>query len=316
MRPSPILPCACADTPSQTLPRSSTGQHDVEKQPVSPYSHRRGSESSDESYGEQDSFLGRGRPVQQPSTPTPSGLQPIEFSAIFRAPSLMIILGAYSLLTLHSATFDQLLPLLGNAPTDTAGLGLPCSFTPLIVLLASTAASGVVYKSFPAAVSRIGLLQLFRACCFVFPMIYVATPLLSKLARSSQGGIIAAALASVFFKTLVTGSAQTLVAILATNASPDPYSLATIMGFVQCASGVRSLAVAGTAVAYAVGSGVSVWATNVGLWGTMTGVGAVGAAVAWFVRDHPAVSDYCGSLKWEVCYDSVFEEVGPKAEEV
>ena len=235
--------------------------------------------------------------------PASAALEPIEFSAIVQARSLMIILAAYSFLTLHSASFDQLLPLLGNASTDTAGLGLPCSFTPLIVVLAAVAAAAVVCRWCPAAVARLGLLPLFRACCFVFPLLYAAAPLLSKLARGSQLGLMAAALVSVFVKTLATGCAQTLVAILVTNASPDPYSLATIMGFVQCASGVRSLAVAGTAVAYAVGSGVSVWTTNVGLWGTMAGVGAVGAAAAWFVRDHPTVSDYSASLKWEVCYD-------------
>jgi hypothetical protein len=232
-------------------------------------------------------------------------LQPIGFSEIIRAPSLMLIVGTYSFLSLHSASFDQLLPLLGNSSIEHGGLGLPCSFISLVALFSSICAGIVIYKFFEKAVRRLGLLQFFRLCCLVFPVIYIATPLLSKPAQGSQAGVIIASATSIFAKTLVTGGAQTLVLVLVTNASPDPYSLATIIGFMQSATVFRSLAVAGTGVAFSLSDALSIQATNYGLWGTMAATSIGGAVLAYFVCDHPTVRDYSSILRWEVCYDSV-----------
>jgi hypothetical protein len=266
---------------------------------------RRGSESSYDEYGEQDSFLRRGEKLALPD----DRLKPIGFSDIIRTPSLMIILASYSFLSLHSASFDQLLPLLGNSLTEHGGLGLPCSFVSLVALFASFSAGLAIYHFFGMSVRRLGLLQLYRLCCWAFPVIYVVTPLLSKVAQGHHSGIIIASVTSIFVKTLVTGFAKTLVAILVTNASPDPYSLATIMGFMQCASVFRSLAVAGTGVAVFLSDEVSIQTTNYGLWGTMAAVSLGGAVIAYFVCDRPTVRDYRSSLKWEVCYDST-EDLG------
>jgi len=216
----------------------------------------------------------------------------------------MLIVASYSFLSLHSASFDQLLPLLGNSSIKHGGLGLPCAFISLVVLFSSIAAGVVILKFFEKSVQRLGLLQLFRLCSWVFPVIYIVTPLLSKPAQGSQAGIIIASATSVFAKTLVTEFAQTLVLVLVTSASPDSYSLATIMGFMQCASVFRSLAVAGTGVAFSLSDELSIQTTNYGLWGTMAAMSLGGAAVAYFVRDHPTVRDYRDILKWEVCYDS------------
>ena len=225
----------------------------------------------------------------------------------------MLIVASYSFFTLHSASFDQLLPLLGNSPINRGGLGLPCSFIPLVVLFSSISAGAVILHLFNKAGSRLGLLQLFRLCCWVFPAIYILTPLLSFAAQGSRAGVITASVTSIFTKTLVTGFAQTLVLVLVTNASPDPYSLATIMGFVQCASVLRSLAVAGTGVAFALSNEPSLVVTNVGLWAAMVAMGLGGAGIAYFVCDHPTVREYQGCLKWEVCYDST-EDLGMLAE--
>ncbi|KAA8908337.1 major facilitator superfamily domain-containing protein [Sphaerosporella brunnea] len=294
----------------ETLPLNSEFSHDEEKQ-TSAFSNRRGSDSCEsfDEYSEQDAFLGQSL---QPASRSLANdrLQPIGFSEIVRAPSLMLIVGSYSFLSLHSASFDQLLPLLGNSSIEHGGLGLPCSFISLVVLFSSICAGVVISKYFEKWVRRLGLLQLLRLCCWVFPIIYIATPLLSKPAQGSQEGVIVASATSIFAKTLVTGVAQTLVLVLVTNASPDAYSLATIMGFMQSASVLRSLAVAGTGVAFSLSSELSIQATNYGLWGTMTAMSLGGAAIAYFVCDHPTVRDYSSLLRWEVCYDSV-EDLEP-----
>lgn len=285
----------------ETLPRVSSS----DEERTFEYIPRRGSESSDE-YGEKDAFLSQS--IEASPAPTSDRLDPMKLSELVRAPSLMILLGSFSFLSLHSASFDQLLPLLGNSPTSHGGLGLPCSFISVVSMFGSISAGIVVATCFRKSVQRLGLLRLYRLCCWVFPAIYVATPLLSKLAEGSRAGIIISSTFSVFTKTLVSGFAQTLVVLLVTSASPDAFSLATIMGFMQCASVFRSLAVGGTALAYSLSDEVSIQATNYGLWSTIAAVSLAGAAVAYFVRDHPTVRDYSSSLKWEVCYDASMDE--------
>ena len=289
----------------QTLPHGTPCGSDAE-------ASRRGSESSDE-FDEHTAFLRRS---PRPALAGDNGcygngndnddrLQPIGFSEIVRSRSLMIILAVYSFFTLHSASFDQLLPLLGNSPTANGGLGLPCAFIAIVVLFGSLSAGAVICRFFGGSVQRFGLLPLLRLCCWAFPAIYVATPLLSQLAMAtgSDAGILVASATAVFAKTLLAGLAQTLACILVTNSSPDPYSLATVVGFMQAASVFRSLAVTGTAVAFALGDELSMQATNCGLWATILTMSLAGAAVAHFVRDHPTVRDYSSSLRWEVCYD-------------
>lgn len=216
----------------------------------------------------------------------------------------MILLCSYSFLSLHSASFDQLLPLLGNSSTEHGGLGLPCFFLSLVVLFAGIAAGIVIYLGFAKSVQRLGLLQLYRLCCWIYPVIYIATPLLSKVSVSSEVAVWVSSASSIFTKTLVTGFAQTLVTYLVTNASPDAFSLGSIMGVMQGASVFRSLALAGTGAAFSLSDDVSIETTNYSLWAAMAIVSLGGAAVAYFVRDHPTVRDYSSSLKWEICYES------------
>jgi hypothetical protein len=259
---------------------------------------------------EKDTFLGQAN--DYPGTPRRRNAtaikderpEPIRFSEIMRAPSLMILLCSYSFLSLHSASFDQLLPLLGNSPTEHGGLGLPCFFLSLVILFAGIAAGVAIYLGFTKSVQRLGLLQLYRLCCWAYPIIYIATPLLSHLAVSSDPALWISSASSIFSKTLVTGFAQTLVTYLVTNASPDAFSLSTIMGVMQGASVFRSLALAGTGVAFSLSDDVSIEMTNYSLWAAMAIVSLGGAAVAHFVRDHPTVRDYGSLLKWEVCYES------------
>ncbi|TGZ80941.1 MFS general substrate transporter [Ascodesmis nigricans] len=281
----------------ETLPRATS---DVENSRVSVV-HRRDSDSSDE-YEEKDAFLG------QSGQTSPTRPQPIKIAEIVRAPSLLILLLSFSLLLLHSASFDQLLPLLGNSETGHGGLGLPCSFIPLVVLFANLSAGIVIALTLDKTVESLGLIRLYQVCCWAFPALYILTPLLSGAAEgTSRMAIILSSGLSIFSKTLVTGCAQTLVLVLVTSASPDAFSLATIMGVMQSASVLRSLAVGGTGVAFYLSDDLSLRATNYGLWATMAVIGFGGAAVAHFVRDHPTVRDYSSSLKWEVCYESTEE---------
>ncbi|KAF8455656.1 major facilitator superfamily domain-containing protein [Terfezia claveryi] len=262
---------------------------------------------------EKDTFLG-----QKPSSPTEQYTtytysyndkpKPLGFSAAIRAPSLLVLLASFSFLCLHSASFDQLLPLLGNASIENGGLGLRCSFLSLVVLGASSSAAVIVYTTFSKAVERVGLLRLYRVCCWLFPLIYVLTPILSALFRSSQTVIAISSAGSIFTKTLVTSFAQTLVVFLVTNASPDAYSLGSIMGLMHSASVFRGFAVAGTGAAWLLGGddGEGMGVMGLLLWCGMAGVAVCGAVTAWFVKERARVNrDWMASaLKWEICYEN------------
>lgn len=235
--------------------------------------------------------------------------KPLGFSAAIRAPSLLVLLASFSFLCLHSASFDQLLPLLGNAPIENGGLGLPCAFLSIVVLIASSSAAAVVYMTFSRAVDHVGLLRLYRICCWLFPLIYIFTPVFSA-AFSSRPTMIAITSAwSIFTKTLVTTFAQTLVVFLVTNASPDAFSLGSIVGLVQSASVFRGLAVAGTGISFWLTDGVpgdGMQLRNLCLWSGMATVAIGGAVLAWFVKARARVNrDWMASaLKWEVCYEN------------
>lgn len=272
---------------------------------------------SGEYMSEKDTFLGQDASLS-PTTYTYSyndKPKSLGFSAAIRAPSLLVLLASFSFLCLHSASFDQLLPLLGNASIENGGLGLPCSFLSLVVLGASSSAAGIVYIIFGNAVERVGLLRLYRVCCWLFPLIYVLTPIFSALFKSSETVIAVSSAGSIFTKTLVTSFAQTLVVILVTNASPDSYSLGSIMGLMHSASVFRGFAVAGTGAAWLLGGddGEGMGLMGLSLWCGMAGIAVCGAVTAWFVKERARVNrDWMANvLKWEICYenDSWLEEV-------
>lgn len=298
----------------ETLPNTSRNTR-VSEFEDEPYRDRI---SEDSVLMEKDSFLGQvsikelPRRLSYTYNDTP---KPITFSQAIRAPSLIILLCSFSFLSLHSASFDQLLPILGNSSVENGGLGLPCSFLALVVLGASSASAIITYIWFSRSIERLGLLNLYRVCCWAFPLIYILTPIISGASASSQTAILITSASSIFTKTLVTTFAQTLVVFLVTNASPDAFSLGSIMGLMHSASVFRGLAVAGTGVAFILGddpssssggSSSSIQTTNYTLWVTLAIVAVAGAGLAYFVQDRPRVNrDYMAeSLKWEICYES------------
>ncbi|KAI5808148.1 major facilitator superfamily domain-containing protein [Peziza echinospora] len=280
-----------------------------------PYSDR--FSGSSEYLNEKDTFLqhSNGGEYAQYTYTYNDKPKPLSFSHAIRAPSLIVLLTSFSFLALHSASFDQLLPILGNSSASDGGLGLPCSFLSVVVLAASITASVVVYLTFTRAINRVGLLPLYRICCWLFPLIYVLSPILSSVARSSTIAIAISATSSIFTKKIVTAFAQTLVVVLVTNASPDAYSMGSIMGLLHSAEAIRGVAVLLSAGVVGIMSSstttdASVRSTTIAantlVWAVL-GFGAVaGAGLAWFVKERAVVNrDWMASaLKWEICYEN------------
>ncbi|KAI9681135.1 MAG: hypothetical protein M1817_002417 [Caeruleum heppii] len=231
---------------------------------------------------------------------------PLALCQILQAPSLVILLGSFSLLSLHSATFDSLLPHLGHSPTHHGGMGLPCSLLGLVVLMVRVVAGILVFVMVPKAVERIGLLHPYRLFAMVTPAVYIVTPALAYVFTSSTTSTALSSTAALLTKNAVTTSAQVLVAILVLDASPDAFSSGTIVGLMHSASLVKALAAGVSGASFYYSSEVSVVTTNVALWAVLVCISVGGAVAAWFVRDHPIVNqDFPAEvLKWEVAFDA------------
>ncbi|KAH0545082.1 hypothetical protein FGG08_000853 [Glutinoglossum americanum] len=242
---------------------------------------------------------------------------PISICQILRAPSLVVLLASYSLLSLHSATFDQLLPHLGHSSTRHGGMGIPCSILGLIVTVVSLVAGIIILLTAPGAVARLGLLRPYRLLSTAFPAIYMLTPVLTVFTTCSPASTALIAILSILVKKVLHGSAGVFVALLVLNASPDAFSTGTIVGLMQSASLFKALAVAVSGASFFLSNDFSVVTTNGTLWSALALFSVLGAALAWFVRDHPVVGqDFPVSiLKWETCFDAAAAESAEMVEE-
>jgi len=231
---------------------------------------------------------------------------PISFNAFLQAPSLLVLLSSFSLLSLHASTFDTLLPHLGHSSTQHGGMGIPCSWLGLTVLLVRGIAGLFILRTIPAAVERMGLLRPYRTLSMLFPAIYIITPLLAILVAFSPTFTALISAAAILIKHALAGSASVLVALLMLNATPDAFSAGTVIGLMQVANLFKALAVAVSGASFYLSNDFSVAITNYALWTCLALFGVVGAALVWFVRERPSVErDFPAEvLRWEGLFDA------------
>lgn len=232
--------------------------------------------------------------------------EPISISQFLQAPSFVVLLSSFSLLSLHSSTFDALLPHLGHGSSQHGGMGIPCeSLGPTVLVVRGIAAIVILY-TVPRAIERFGLLKLYRSVSALLPALYIATPLLALLAVFSTSFVTVVSTVSILIKHALTGGASVLVVLLVLNATPDAFSAGTVVGMMQVASLFRALAVAVSGASFYLSNDVSVATTNYALWTCLALFGVVGAALAWFVRERPSVErDFPSEvLCWETCFDA------------
>lgn len=232
--------------------------------------------------------------------------EPISITQFIQAPSLLVLLSSFSLLSLHASTFDVLLPHLGHSSSQHGGMGIPCTWLGLTVLVVRGIAGLVILRIIPQAVERLGLLRPYRSISLLFPALYASTPVLAILVACSPffSGLISTV--AIFVKHALTGGASVLVALLMLNATPDAYSAGTVVGLMQVASLFKALAVAVSGASFYLSNDFSVATTNYALWTLLALFGIVGAALAWFVRERPSVErDFPSEvLCWETCFDA------------
>ncbi|KAF2467523.1 MFS general substrate transporter [Lindgomyces ingoldianus] len=230
----------------------------------------------------------------------------ISISQFLQAPSLLILLSSFSLLSLHASTFDALLPHLGHSSTQHGGMGIPCNWLGLTVLVVRGVAGLAILRAVPHLIKKYGLLKLYRSVSLLFPAIYVATPLLALVAACSTLLAALTSTTAILAKHVLTGGASVLVSLLVLNTTPDAFSAGTVVGMMQAASLFKALAVAVSGASFYLSGDFSVATTNYALWTCLTLFGFVGAGLAWFVRERPSVDrDFPSEvLCWETCFDA------------
>ncbi|KKY26191.1 putative mfs multidrug [Diplodia seriata] len=236
--------------------------------------------------------------------------EPISIGQFLQAPSLIVLMCSFCLLSLHASSFDVVLPHLGHSSSMHGGMGIPCDWLGLILLAVRAIAGAIILHAVPKIIERFGLLRPFRSCALFFPALYIITPLLAFLTMCSTPVTAIISSAAIMIKHLLAGGAQVLVILLMLNVAPDAFSAGTVIGLMQAASLFKALAVAVSGASFYLSTDYSVAATNYALWTSLAVFGAAGAGLAWFVRERPSVErDFPADvLCWETCFDAEGEQ--------
>ncbi|KAG9240761.1 major facilitator superfamily domain-containing protein [Calycina marina] len=229
-----------------------------------------------------------------------STTQPLSSRPPMPRPTLMevftrqsvINLIAYTFLALHSVTYDQLLPIFlhrareVHTPQNTSlpfkfsgGFGFDHSRIGTIFTVYGIVGCFIQFLVFPPAARRFGVLNCFKVCGIVFPIVWFVTPFTSLIEDSAiQQGALCAIMVVRSFLVIFAFPCSV---IMLTNSAVSLRVLGTLNGFSVSISAI------GRAVGPAMGGAAFSWGDAAGyvitpyfLLGT---VAAIGAIPIWFL---------------------------------
>jgi len=242
-------------------------------------------------------------------TPPPSRLTT---SQLLTAPSILVLLASYAMLSLHSTTFDILLPHISHTKSRDGGLGLPCSWLSTIKLIIAFCAAARILKLVPRVIERVGLLKMYRRMTWAFPILYTIVPLAGLAASSDRVAPAVAAVVSVLamlVKATLAGAAKVLILLLILSAAPDAKSTGTTIGVLSIAELFKASAVGVSGISYYLSSVFSMQVVNGSLWAALAVTALAGAMVTRKLRETPRVGtdipEAC--LVWQGMFDSESE---------
>lgn len=228
---------------------------------------------------------------------------------LITAPSLLVLIASYSMLSLHSSTFEVLLPHLGHTASSGGGLGIACNWLAPVMMAVKVLAAIRILHFLPKKVSRAGLLPVYRRISMAFPVLYVLVPTIGMLVTVTGASPLILSVFStltVLAKTVLAGAAQVLVLLLVLSAAPDAMSTATVIGLVSVSELFKALAVGATGLSYFLSHDYSTLVVNATSWAALAATALVGAAVAWRLRETPRVgTDFPEEgLVWQGMFDT------------
>lgn len=244
------------------------------------------------------------------AAPRPSYLS---IAQLLSAPSVLILLASYAVLSLHASTFEILLPHLAHTASHHGGLGIPCAWVSTVVTVVKILAALRILHFVPFLVSKVGLLPVYRRISAVFPVFYVVIPL-AGLAVNAAGGspMISAAFNTIAMlaKMTLAGAAQVLVLLLVLNAAPDASSTGSVIGVVSISELFKALAVGASGVSFYLSNDYSMVVVNGSLWAALACIAVLGAGLTWKLRESPRVGtdipEEC--LVWQDIFDANGDE--------
>ena len=233
----------------------------------------------------------------------------IGINQLLTAPTVMILLASYSILSLHSSTFEVLLPHLGHTLSSDGGMGISCTWLQPITTVVAILAAVRISMLVPFVVAKVGLLTMYRRVSFMFPVLYALVPAFG-FAVSSVDGLSAISafisVAAMYLKATLAGAAQVLVLLLVLSAAPDAFSTGTVVGIISIAELFKALAVAASGLSYYLSDDYGMIVVNSSLWTALVLVALIGMAVTWKLRETPRVGtdipEDC--LVWQDVFDS------------
>ncbi|KAI1395742.1 MFS general substrate transporter [Hypoxylon fuscum] len=217
--------------------------------------------------------------------------KPIPMSAIFSRQTV-INLVTYTFLALHSVAFDQVLPVflnyppIAHTPENTSlpfffsgGYGLNHARIGSIFAGYGIVSGLIQFLLFPTLCSRFGVLNCFKFCVVVFPVVYIVTPYTVLLENTTtRYAALCAILVVKSFAVIVGFPSST---ILLTNSATSLSILGTLNGFATTFSALGRAsgpALAGVAFTWGVKHNV------IGLpWWILAFIAALGAIPAWMI---------------------------------
>ncbi|EGS18027.1 uncharacterized protein CTHT_0060410 [Thermochaetoides thermophila DSM 1495] len=230
-------------------------------------------------------------PVSTTEPATPIEEQPVTIKEIF-TPQTSLNLLCYTILAFHSVAYDQVLPVFLNyprLPPEEAHIKLPFKFIGgfglssdkigTLFTIYGVACGLVQFFLFPKLCARFGVLNVYRAACVIFPIIYFLTPYTALLptAHARYAFLLALLLAKGF--VVIVGFPCTT--ILLTNSATSLRILGTLNGFATTFSGLgRAFGPALTGIVFSWGVGKGY---GIAPWWMLGGIGLVGIIPTIFI---------------------------------
>jgi hypothetical protein len=195
----------------------------------------------------------------------------------------------YTILALHSGTFNQLLPVFMHLPVQRGGVSLPFSFNGGFGLdsgrigLLFTVYGGfsmvAQFTLFPYATKRLGVLFCLRVSSLIFPLVYMIAPytVLCPTPATQQ----AAVLGVLLLKGVADVFSGPCITILMTNSAKSLRLLGTLNGVATSVSAI------GRAMGPYLAGQVFTWGVSAGYiiaaWWLLAVFAVMGHAASWWL---------------------------------
>jgi hypothetical protein len=232
-------------------------------------------------------------PPTHRTKPTKAAQAPPGLKEVFTSQTSLSLL-AYTILALHSVSFDQLLPVFLHHPVQVPGGGntqLPFRFSGGFGLASGRIGTlftifGIVgaivqFLVFPPVARRYGVLNCYKACTITFPLVYFATPYPALIQNSLIQQTVM--LAIMVVKSFCIVFAFPCMTILLTNSAPSLRVLGTLNGF------ATSLSALGRATGPALSGALFTWGVEHGYvitpWWTLAVISATGTIPVWYIKE-------------------------------